>query len=419
MPGPRCARPFTRLLYLLLLGGLLVGSAGRVTAKESDAITTLRTAAKGGDPGAMNDLGTAYLAGLEVPRDPAMALYWYTQAADLGNSAGQFNLGICYEQGFGLPKADIFKALENYRKAADQGLELAILNAGLTLQELHLQADATAYFKKGAEKRNTICMREYGLALLLGQGTPPDAVLGLKLLAKAADDGDPKAMLRLADYYSGSFANGPRNLDKMLDYLWRAAGVNVPEAMAKIAYCYDQGVALEQSPALALKWYKKAGEAGFAQAMVQTGDCYIRGHGVAENPAEGFKWYQQAANVNYPPGLHNVAVSYATGIGVAADDAQAFTWFTRAAQAGYAKSQYNLGVFYAKGRGTERHPLLAFYWYKQAAEQGDPRGLTAAGICYATGEGIALDEAKAKDFLTRAAAAGDPDAADALKKLAE
>ena len=65
-----------------------------------------------------------FSAGLLLPRQPAE-----TQLTDQGNAATQFNLGVHYENGDGVPK-DLGKARELYQKAADQGYADAQLNLG-------------------------------------------------------------------------------------------------------------------------------------------------------------------------------------------------------------------------------------------------------------------------------------------------
>jgi len=50
------------------------------------------------------------------------AAYWYSKAAKQGNANGQCNLGVCYENGDGVPQ-DIDKAIHWYTKAAKQGNE--------------------------------------------------------------------------------------------------------------------------------------------------------------------------------------------------------------------------------------------------------------------------------------------------------
>ncbi|AUS07168.1 tetratricopeptide repeat protein [Pseudotamlana carrageenivorans] len=51
----------------------------------------------------------------------------FDKNAEQGNSAAQFNLGVCYENGIGTAK-DFSKANKWYRKASEQGDGLAIGN---------------------------------------------------------------------------------------------------------------------------------------------------------------------------------------------------------------------------------------------------------------------------------------------------
>ena len=46
--------------------------------------------------------------------------YWYEKAAKQGHAAAQFNLGECYENGYGVPQ-DVSKAKYWMEKAAKQG----------------------------------------------------------------------------------------------------------------------------------------------------------------------------------------------------------------------------------------------------------------------------------------------------------
>ncbi len=45
---------------------------------------------------------------------------WYRKAAEQGDAAAQYNLGLCYCNGWGVSK-DMTEAVEWYRKAAEQG----------------------------------------------------------------------------------------------------------------------------------------------------------------------------------------------------------------------------------------------------------------------------------------------------------
>ena len=52
--------------------------------------------------------------------DAGEAVKWYRQAADQGDVLAQFNLGVFYETGKGVP-VDQEQAAIWYRKAAEQG----------------------------------------------------------------------------------------------------------------------------------------------------------------------------------------------------------------------------------------------------------------------------------------------------------
>lgn len=65
------------------------------SAKELESLANL------GDARAQYNLGLLYDQGLGVPQSDALALRWYTQAAERGESRAQYNLGIMYMNGQG------------------------------------------------------------------------------------------------------------------------------------------------------------------------------------------------------------------------------------------------------------------------------------------------------------------------------
>ena len=70
-----------------------------------------------------------YDSGHGVAQDYAEAARWYRKAADQGDVAAQFNVGVMYERGQGVPQ-DYAEAARWYRKAADQGYAAAQGNLG-------------------------------------------------------------------------------------------------------------------------------------------------------------------------------------------------------------------------------------------------------------------------------------------------
>ena len=70
-----------------------------------------------------------------LPQSDALAVEWYRKAADQGDARAQFNLGVVYAYGKGVPE-DFPEALRWFRKAHAQGYEHA---AGAIEQVLQLQ----------------------------------------------------------------------------------------------------------------------------------------------------------------------------------------------------------------------------------------------------------------------------------------
>ena len=54
--------------------------------------------AEQGDPKAQNVIGTYYEGGNGVAKDYDRAIYWYTKAAEQGNSNAQYHLGVLYNK---------------------------------------------------------------------------------------------------------------------------------------------------------------------------------------------------------------------------------------------------------------------------------------------------------------------------------
>ena len=124
------------------------------------ALYEFRPLAEQGVADAQFNLGVMYTFGFGVPQDYAEAMKWYRLAAQQGQASAQNNLALMYENGYGVPQ-DYAKAVKWYRLAAEQGVVQAQFNLGV------------AYAK--------------------GQGIPPDFVQAHKWFNLAALHGDGSA----------------------------------------------------------------------------------------------------------------------------------------------------------------------------------------------------------------------------------
>jgi TPR repeat protein len=111
--------------YILLLTVVLAFNA--FAAPDFDE--TMAEANQGA-ASAQYNLGVMYANGVGVPENDAEAVKWFRKAADQGDAEGQYNLGVMYDFGMGVPENDA-EAVKWYRKSADQGNAKAQSNLGV------------------------------------------------------------------------------------------------------------------------------------------------------------------------------------------------------------------------------------------------------------------------------------------------
>ena len=87
---------------------------------EPEALALYRKAADQGDSDAQYNLGVAYDEGEGVPQDHQQAVAWYRKAAAQNHVRAQFNLAVSYDDGEGVAQ-DKKQAVHWYTKAAEQG----------------------------------------------------------------------------------------------------------------------------------------------------------------------------------------------------------------------------------------------------------------------------------------------------------
>ena len=90
----------------------------------------LSRAVEQGEAGAQFQLGVLYANGQGVPQNYEEAVQWYRRAAEQGEAVAQFNLGVKYDNGQGVPQ-NYEVAGQWYRRAAEQGHARAQSNLGV------------------------------------------------------------------------------------------------------------------------------------------------------------------------------------------------------------------------------------------------------------------------------------------------
>jgi TPR repeat protein len=126
------------LTLAILLGSLVTGCGadfdkGLAAYESGDFATALREwrpLAEQGNADAQFNLGVMYYKGRGVPKNYKTAVKWYTLAAEQGNASAQFYLGLMYRRGKGVPK-NYKTALKWYTLAAEQGHAFAQFGLGI------------------------------------------------------------------------------------------------------------------------------------------------------------------------------------------------------------------------------------------------------------------------------------------------
>ena len=88
--------------------------------KQDIAVLKVEIAAEQGGAEAQYNLGVMYNIGYGVPEDKLESVKWFRKAAEQGSSSAQFHLGRMYGGGMGVPK-DFVRAYAWFNLAAGRG----------------------------------------------------------------------------------------------------------------------------------------------------------------------------------------------------------------------------------------------------------------------------------------------------------
>ena len=168
--------------------------------RHEEAIRLWKLSAGEGDPQSQFALATVYADGDTVAGmapDYAQALTWYRKAADQGHAAAQFNLGIFYASGRGVPR-DLAEAARWWQPAASQGHVEAQFNLGLLCAQgsgvdLDLR-EAAKWWDLAAKQGYAAAQFNLGVMYVKGQGVNEDPTEAVRLWQLSARQGFGQAI---------------------------------------------------------------------------------------------------------------------------------------------------------------------------------------------------------------------------------
>ncbi|MBO4821322.1 MAG: TonB family protein [Prevotella sp.] len=237
----------------------------------------------------------------------------------------QGTAGEMYETGFdfhygrnGKAKDDV-KAVEWFRKAADQG---------------------------GAEAQ-----AQMGYMYLYGYGVNKDFAEALNWYRKAAEQDDASAQNQLGYMYLNGYGVN-KDYAEALKWYRKAADKGLPSGQNGLGFMAQNGYGMNKDYAEAFKWYLQAAEQGNATAKNNIGTMYFNGYGVARDYAEALMWYRQAAEQGDPNGQYSLGFMYDNGFGVDKNLAEARKWYEKAAAQGDEDAKERLKTIEQDSGGT-------------------------------------------------------------------
>ena len=189
------------------------------------AIEYFQTAAKQGDTDAQYLLGLCYENGRGVPQDYNEAVKWYRKAAEQGDDEAQIYLGYCYENGMGVAQ-DYIQAFKWYSKAAEQGEAMAQNNLGIyymngwsVSQDYY---EGVYWFRKAAKQGNAMAQNNLGTCFYDGLGVPKDYKEAVKWYKEAAEQGEATAQNNLGACYKNG-QGVPKDRKKAIELFQKSA----------------------------------------------------------------------------------------------------------------------------------------------------------------------------------------------------
>lgn len=425
-------------LFAHVLGAADV-PAGKKPAQNAYAL--LSQMAEKGNPDALVQLGVLRLRGAEgANRDANQAFRDFRNAAEMGNTAGQFWTGFCMVKGFGTAK-NVRNAIPFLEKAAaGKESKAMVLLAQIYAGGLNGNPDYTLAFQyllRGASAKNADAAYMLGTWYRDGIEVKADAMEAHKWFERGMEYGSLYAQAALADMIlndpdsnAQEKASALRSLNEAarkgnalahvflgdrcmkenkrpeaLKHYMSAAGSNSPEVNLALARYYAA------NPPKAEEYLRKAVAVGDTKAISALAEWLLKKNDSKSN-AEAVKLLQKLAGRNDVSALVQLGRIYLTGKkGVAKDYKKAFQYLHEAASFKNVSAQYFLALCYEKGWGVKADAKLAAAWALSAADAGD----SYAQLLYATycqnGTGVKQNSAEALKYLKLSAAQGNKQAA--------
>ncbi len=232
-------------------------------------------------------------------QDYRQAVPLLLQAAEQELADAQYLLGLCYDNGSGVPQNSTH-AFSWYGKAAQQGHAPAQFRlgqfyaAGTVIQQNF--SLAAHWYKLAAEQGLADAQYHLGSLYETGNGVPQNLRTAARWYELAANQDHVLAQFNLAYLYeNGNDISHTHSYQAAARWYSQAAQLNHAASQCNLGLLYENGCGVPQDYTQAVFWYRKSAAQGFPRAQYLLGRCYENGHGKSKDKKLAREWYQKAA----------------------------------------------------------------------------------------------------------------------------
>lgn len=373
------------------------------------ALNWLETAAAAGDLAANGRLALMWYdgrLGVKMDRARAVAVARQTlakapQFAPLENLLGRALMG-----GEGGEPNDPVRALEHFRRAAEQGDAAAASSLGFwfSVGVPGIKASRAESFRwRERAARLGSVSDALGLAGEYRSGADQNPARRLEFLELASRWDDGEGAYELARVLARGGAGIERKPTEARALARRSAEAAFPRGMALFGQLCLEGTGGNRDLAEAVRWTKAAAELGVAAAQRTWANLLFEGKGVPRDEAASVEWLRRAAARFDPEAMAQLAALHIEGGVCARDLAEARRWAEKSAMAGSALGQRFFAEFLRRGQGGPTNGPDAVRWHEAARAQGDAQSLLALAEIFRDGlPGVPADLKKARAYFDEA-----------------
>lgn len=240
-----------------------------------------------------------------IKLNDAETVRWAQKATEKDYPRAWLLLGYCHEYGAGITQEDALKALDCFRRAADQGdpdaqYQLACYYSS-AIGVAEDRGQAVAWAEKSAIQNHVAAQRFLGMAYREGNGVEQDYEKAVEWFKKSAEQRDVRSMYLLGiSFHQGIGMD--QDHSQAFEWIRRAARQDDPEAQLALGTLYQNGEGVQKNVSEGAKWYLKAsdrgsdGHLGLAEAQYKLGCCYYAAEGVFYDIDAAKLWFSRAAD---------------------------------------------------------------------------------------------------------------------------